>query len=63
MRQVPGRGIVPGVLGGLVVATILDGFIANTPDRAAEPHASLALTPVFSIARSGGATVGLAATF
>jgi hypothetical protein len=45
------------------VATILDGFMANTPDRVTEPHASLALTPVFSIARSGGATVGLAATF
>jgi hypothetical protein len=57
------HGVVPGVLGGLAVATVIDGFMANTPDRVPSRQASVGFTPLFSLARSGGATVGLAARF
>lgn len=57
------NGLGAGIVGGVIVAAVIDGFMANTPDRPTEARASLGLTPVFSVARSGGATVGLAATF
>ena len=50
-----------GATGGMVAATIIDAaFLAHST---VEASSQVALVPTVSVARAGGATVGLAATF
>jgi hypothetical protein len=54
-------GLALGALAGMVVATIVDATFLAHDTTVVYPQARL--TPLVSLARSGGATLGVAATF
>ena len=63
-HQSEGEGlaaIAVGAMGGMVAATVIDAaFLAHST---VEAPPQVALVPTIAVARAGGATVGLAATF